>query len=125
MRTQTEKWFSLAMFTSYVSNCETGWQCSQIHYLGNIRKREQKCRITGNLITMLRVKRDFFSPEQSRVLPTVLSDLIFSLRVNDTVRPTVECLKRFKHCSYVFMTSEERWTADENILFFKPGFHLF
>ena len=55
-------------------------------------KTEASDRVTGNLITMLRVNA-IFSPEQIRVLLAVCLTSFSPSELRDTVRPTVEYLK--------------------------------
>ena len=64
---------------------------------------------------MLRVKRDIFSPERLRVLPTDInlpSVLTSHSASNSRVSEVSKTVLTF------FMMSEEQWTTDENIVFF-------
>ena len=78
------------------------------------QKESKTISFLGNLIMMLRVKRDLFS----RIISGI-SDTIFpqSLRHMHTVLPTVERLK-LKRLFTFCMMSETRWMSDENVVFF-------
>ena len=67
--------------------------------------------IIGNLITMLRVKRDFFSTAISRILSDIIFPSVFSSHTasNSRVSEFSKIILRF--C----MMSEMRWTAVEKL----------